>query len=123
MIDLDDHAGEYYADQLPEAIKRVRAGVEWLDKNYPGWLDKVEVNELELEDSCKCVLGQLFSEEAVNSDEFTGFGYAMNVVFDPDAEFPYDKVSRLGFDSDGDVCFSALQIVWEDAISSRKEKA
>ena len=44
---------------LKEAVKR---GAAWLDANHPGWREKINLAELEMEHCSKCILGQLFGD-------------------------------------------------------------
>lgn len=50
---------------MSETIEaRVARGAAWLDQNEPGWERRVDLAKLELQDSCRCVLGQVFAEQA-----------------------------------------------------------
>lgn len=40
---------------------RIRAGAAWLDEHKPGWRDHVVINDLDLSNTCRCVLGQIFT--------------------------------------------------------------
>ena len=40
--------------------ERVLAGRLLLDKKYPGWREKINVDRLRMEDERNCLLGQLF---------------------------------------------------------------
>jgi hypothetical protein len=37
---------------------RVAAGAAWLDEHEPGWAERI-VDRLDVNDNCRCVLGQL----------------------------------------------------------------
>lgn len=39
--------------------KRVRQGIAHLNTNYPGWLEKINADELDISSFTHCVLGQL----------------------------------------------------------------
>ena len=41
---------------------RVAAGVAFLDERVPGWLDKVNVDDLQIWSGTQCVLGQIYGE-------------------------------------------------------------
>lgn len=45
--------------------ERIRAGAKWLDANAEGWRDRVQVIDLKLENACTCVLGQVFTDDAL----------------------------------------------------------
>lgn len=41
------------------ADEAVRRGMKWLDANVPNWREKVDVDSLDLQAPCGCVLGQI----------------------------------------------------------------
>lgn len=45
----------------PSAALRVAAGVLWLDANVPNWVERVSLPKFNFEDTCGCVLGQIFA--------------------------------------------------------------
>lgn len=45
----------------------IAAGAEWLDGFKPGWEREIEPATLELQSPCRCILGQVFHDEAVQS--------------------------------------------------------
>lgn len=47
---------------MATAAERVAAGAAWLDANHPGWVDKIDLGELNLRHSCSCILGQQFGD-------------------------------------------------------------
>lgn len=44
---------------LPAPIRRAIAGVEFLDRVEPGWVDLIDVSQLDIALNDRCVLGQL----------------------------------------------------------------
>lgn len=48
--------------------KRVSKGVAWLNRNRKGWLDKIDLNRLNLRDPNTCIIGE------VDGDYFETFG-------------------------------------------------
>lgn len=44
---------------IPE---RVAAGAAWLDEKYPAWIDRIDVDTLNVASPCKCILGQAFGD-------------------------------------------------------------
>lgn len=111
--------------------ERVRAGVAWLDENQPRWRDRVSVNDLEMANGCRCVLGQLFEVEARQasilmpcvpgyvlhhrrSDAGRGIGY--NWAVRQGNVMSKQRAVSLGFDIDFDgdfrITFKTLQDLW-----------
>lgn len=37
---------------------RVTRGAAWLDENYPGWVDRIDLGALDMANECWCVVGQ-----------------------------------------------------------------
>lgn len=50
--------------------QKVSAGIEFLDKNIPGWRDEIVVDEIDVGSLCKCPLGQTFDSYSVAIDTF-----------------------------------------------------
>lgn len=105
---------------------RVDAGAAWLDANYPDWLEKVTINELNLKSACDCVLGQLFYTEAevhgtMTYSAVTGrirpAGYLWAVS--EENVLDYESSVSYGFDTvNNDREFAELQRLWENKIAS-----
>jgi hypothetical protein len=59
--------------------ERVAAGAAWLDEHRPGWVERVNLDTLDLGDSCECVLGQEYGDfwkaptEVIFEDYVRGF--------------------------------------------------
>lgn len=115
---------------MPELTiaERVAAGAEWLDANYPGWADRVDIVLLDIRDCEDCVLGQLagnywhaplFSDIAATADDVPD-GAPWHA--DPTAE---DRAMRrsmpLGFCGDTFDAESALTHEWMQLIGARRE--
>lgn len=72
--------------------ERIAKGIALLDKEVPGWCERVDIKVLDLGSPFKCVLGQVFQEEAMESDEEEdGFGFGIHF-------FQLDKPTDYGFD-------------------------
>jgi hypothetical protein len=50
----------------PGLDPRVQRGVDYLDEHYPGWADKINLDEFDLECGIHCVVGQVFGEYEEN---------------------------------------------------------
>lgn len=99
---------------LSTVADRVAAGAAWLDDHQPGWVDRIDAAQLDLEDCKECVLGQLFGDFAV----------AVRHQFGNDDEM----VSRLGFEipvsvmGRGDVSgrYAELTETWRELIAAER---
>ena len=96
--------------------ERVEAGAEWLDANRPGWVDRINLETLDLGSTCNCVLGQ----------EFKGFNTAVKRHMGDDYElagaWAFTLQSDRGFLVD-DQHFSDLTQAWRDYITARRAAA
>lgn len=52
----------YYPDWKRVVESRVEAGAKWMDKNEPGWFNKIPIEELEMEDGERCICGWVFKD-------------------------------------------------------------
>jgi hypothetical protein len=91
--------------------ERVAAGAAWLDEHRPGWVDRIDLNTLDLGDGCYCILGQ--------TD-----GYFWDV---PEVTSLYnyaDVFAELGLFAaggiEGDAEYSALTEAWRRLITARR---
>jgi hypothetical protein len=99
--------------------KRVNAGVKWLNKKKPHWLDDIKLDTLNLADAKVCVIGQIFDDffSKVASPQETKGRYALS----------FDESASLGF-SEGDEGsdkrnYDLLTFVWQQKIKQLKAKA
>jgi hypothetical protein len=44
---------------MSSIAERVAAGAAWLDEHEPGWIDRIDLDTLDLESCIRCVGGQL----------------------------------------------------------------
>lgn len=54
--------------QLKENKERVDAGAAWLDATNPSWYQIIDVERLDLQSVCGCVLGQLVKDVSYGDD-------------------------------------------------------
>jgi hypothetical protein len=93
--------------------ERVKAGAALLDREEPGWEQRINLETLNLEESCCCVLGQLFQ------------GYSTGVArldLDLEAEF---SLGFYRFDpaSDREYSWDSLTRAWKALIRERRRQA
>ena len=123
-----------------ELEERVEKGAAWLDRNVPDWVDRVEVQSLKMSDTCRCVLGQLFTVEVEQDPKFAYYSNHSNKtipgywrVVEDMWEYPkvdgVDRLTRqeaeeLGFDiTEGFSApedYTTLANVWSRLIGARR---
>lgn len=122
---------------------RVANGARWLDENFPGWEQRIDVGTLDLSEKDNCICGQVFEREAKVAGIAYGFNYAKQTLFGEanswiSGYFPYDGDDRaekvsvlLGFDTDledrmadnwddRDRPYRELQEEWLKLLASRR---
>jgi hypothetical protein len=89
--------------------ERVNAGALWLDQHHPGWVDRINLDILDLYDCQKCVLGQMFGL----------YSAAPLAPADYPTEWLDDVAIPLGFDID-DESYTQLTDAWRDLILAHR---
>lgn len=109
--------------------ERVAAGVAWLDQNRPGWVQRINLDTLDLGDPCQCVLGQEFTVEA-RGDLATPYEIGRQALLRSTNDEAATLVSAgLGFHAMADIIGPAtetdpeyvrLTTAWRDLIAQRR---
>lgn len=97
---------------------RVKAGMALLDEKYgPEWVEAIDVESLDLQDNCSCVLGQLEGEFNEGLSKVfnlpLGSGFAPVVV---DSGFNADRADIWARMDE----YPELTTVWKAAILARR---
>jgi hypothetical protein len=61
-MEAENISTDLTSDEMEQARESVERGAALLDKIEPGWELKIDLAELNLSSSCRCVLGQLYGE-------------------------------------------------------------
>jgi hypothetical protein len=62
---------------------RVANGARWLDENFPGWEDRINLNTLRLDDGELCICGQVFGRTPSGRKRSgTGYEWANRHLFE-----------------------------------------
>lgn len=99
--------------ECPDPENQVDRGVEYLDRVSPGWVDRVDPDDLVMWDSCRCVLGQLFGNY-VNGEVVLADYYGVD---ESEAEL---IAVQFGFFSPNDR-YDPLHDAWVSRIRDYKE--
>lgn len=84
--------------QIPDEIK---AGMELLDIETPGWRQKIDLTKLDLGNCELCILGQLF-------ERYTLGVFALELV--------HEEADRFGFNCEP-IDYDALTQAWREALT------
>lgn len=114
--------------------ERVGAGARWLDEHVPGWEHRIDLAKLDLKDTCLCVLGQVFEEQAAaayyTGDEryypsvrggHHGFWFTTDMEWDSYAQTCEHGFGITGEDAGGDTvaAWHELQAAWVALLKAR----
>jgi len=99
-----------------ELQQRVQRGMTLLDKEYPGWREKINLAYLDLSSGCDCVLGQVYGHYIEGSHEI---GLVMT-----DEEEPYTPEEAAALDSHGfnspSCSCEELTEAWKQALGGQR---
>lgn len=63
----------------------IARGAAWLDENKPGWERLIDPSMLEMKEPCRCILGQVFEQEACELSDgnirWDGYSLALHQVY------------------------------------------
>lgn len=89
--------------------QRVKRGVIFLNINHPGWDEEIDLNDLNLQSSCNCVLGQLYGTYAN--------GMRKNGLWATDTIEKGFSLKTIDATQEN---WSALNAAWKEAIIEQK---
>ncbi len=108
---------------MTSIVERVEAGARWLDGHRPGWVDRIDLDTLDLGDPCRCVLGQEFGEDADTLNNGGGgwvTGYCVGLNHLLDGSNVFDRAVDLGMYELKNDRYSALTNAWRELIERRR---
>lgn len=104
-----------------EVLARVKAGIAFLEETVgPDWVDRINLDELELQDGDHCVCGQVFAAEVVDIDGWNGYDFACG-------KFEWsDHGASLGFSREHTIyrqgAWMELQRAWTHVLTPLVQK-
>lgn len=102
------------ASTVPE---RVANGVAWLDATTPDWAERIILTDFDIENPCRCVLGQVFANQGGYSGGLAKTGFDVE-----DLDSSVNWTIEHGFDAPGAgrLEWFAIQREWKRAIKARR---
>lgn len=95
---------------------RVTRGAQLLDERLPGWVDRIDLDRLNLASSCNCILGQKFG------DYLDGIDALFNCQNTDAINHGFDAFEDEGADAEA-AEYEALTAEWRRVILARREQA
>lgn len=97
--------------EFPEIKSRVAAGIEWLDAKKPGWVNEIDLDELDIIICWKCILGQLFGDFS----RWPRLELTLNQLFEFGFDAPVNKPVQTR------AYYAELEDEWRRSIEERLE--
>jgi hypothetical protein len=95
--------------------ERVARGAALLDEREPGWWQRIDLSKLDLASTCRCVLGQLWIDMAIEDDEEDPYNMALR-----DLSLYHGRDEDLGFDREDGEQYPPLTAAWRELIEERR---
>jgi len=97
--------------------KRVERGIAFLDKHVPDWHYRINLEQLEMEFSDYCILGQLYGDyhrgtAKLDLDEWQAYQYG----FLPLVQYKWDLGELFPW------CLRRLAKIWKDQIIQKRKE-
>jgi len=96
--------------------ERAERGAAYLDVREPGWWQRIDLGELDLQSPCNCVLGQLHARRPDEELHYLGALRQFGLPDDPGD----DMDAGLGFYTDDDQEWPLLNEAWRELIEARR---
>ena len=96
------------ANSYLEIENRIKRGAEYLDKNFPGWFNKVDIDRLNLGNCSDCVIGQLTGSYYGWSHKFRDNPVSFGFIFAPSDFF-------------NNLSYTDLTDAWREYILDRRK--
>jgi hypothetical protein len=90
--------------------ERVRTGIKYLNKNYPGWRNKIDTRNLNMESCSMCIMGQVAGD--YHSDETISYNPRFAV------KNGFNAPSNLGWEQE-ETYFNRLARAWTNELRQR----
>lgn len=100
--------------------ERVAAGAAFLDKREPGWDRRIDLDRLDLESACACVLGQLHFDKNAPDLSYIYAIRKLQIQEPRDAEFGFDVLEGAEDFSAEEAEFEELTAEWKRVLTKRR---
>jgi hypothetical protein len=102
---------------MPELTveQRVANGVWWLNANKPGWEALINLEALDIEEPCRCVIGQVFGDYHESL-----FGQPGRLAHQVAANHGFNSNPPTSPEYDGANEYAALEAEWIRVVEARR---
>lgn len=87
----------------------VKRGAVWMDQNYPGWAQRINLSNLDMGDCEACIIGQTIG--TYDNFEPEGFSWAVDHGFDVGAAASIETII---------LAYSNLESCWTEEVHNRR---
>lgn len=106
-----------------DVIARVARGAALLDEERAGWWRTIDLDALDLNNACGCVLGQVFADHAADPHE-SGYDWALANLGEGDWVRGFGFLVPAGLTpAEEAAAFAALTEAWRSLIEERRRVA
>lgn len=99
------------------ADRGVAAGAALLDERIPQWWQRIDVGQLDLADSCRCVLGQLYPVMLPAELSYDRGRVALDLTPETAQQMGFN----IGDDTEDEPSFADLDEAWLRVVKQRHE--
>jgi hypothetical protein len=96
--------------------ERVAKGAAFLDESEPSWWQVIDLDALDMEQGCNCVLGQLHPSNTDEELHYLGALFQFGLPHGPDS----DADISLGFFTEDPLEWAPLTEAWRNLIEERR---
>ena len=98
---------------------RVACGVALLDEKLPGWVERIDLDTLNLASPCRCILGQTWDlPVGVDYTAFALHADALDIDGDEEVAYGFNAGGEDWFEDEGE--YDALTAEWKRVILARR---
>ena len=101
---------------MDSITERVERGAALLDEKRPGWVDVIDLDDLNLGDGCTCIGGQFCGKKTGTEEDYLIFITEIGLDFAGEIAHGFDGPRLEGE-------YAALTAAWRDLIIRRRESA
>lgn len=122
MATYADRRTRKQKDEDEYVLECVKRGIALLQEEHgPGWVEKINLNTLRLNNASQCVLGQVYAREASTRDGMDGYDVGTEVLGLREEDIEEDEGPEYyGFDITYGSTYTDLDEAWQRELKALK---